>query len=358
MEKKAYYNRVMLKELMDILKEEKYNWLIDFVKKHKELDFQTGSNENDRGEIARSWFSIYRGTGRVITLQCGKRGILNIDAAEAYKKLDEDFYKKETWENNDVDVIKKRFECLLKEINNDPNDTFGSYYTDKDENKKEGYYQTLISRRYSLDCIEDDKFIILDKEFVIGYSGKDTKNIWLQGIKGSNINDWKKTQENNAREAVIGNKLGRFPEDIGNLGTECDFLGIGKDGSIILLELKRPEDTQKIYLSPLQVGHYGELTKQLINNEDDEYWNLFQKNIEKMFDQKVRLGLINPAWALPELKKEIKLAVVVGKDYEKEENKYPTPDCKKRFKAIRDVVDKSITLYINDKDGTLLKEPW
>ena len=56
--KEMYYNRSMSPNLVQRITKE-YQWLIDAVKHNPELDFQTGSNDND------SWFSVYRGTGRI-----------------------------------------------------------------------------------------------------------------------------------------------------------------------------------------------------------------------------------------------------------------------------------------------------
>ena len=95
-----YYNRVMDSNLTKLIKDD-YQWLIEYVKDHPELDFQTGSNAND------TWFSVYRGTGRVFTIK--KDGTLKADK----KYMDDlfpDFYQTPNKENLDE---------LMKKVSND-----------------------------------------------------------------------------------------------------------------------------------------------------------------------------------------------------------------------------------------------
>ena len=61
MKKEVYYDRVLKDELVEIIKE-RYQWLINYVKEHNELDFQVGSNKSE------TWFAVYRGTGRVLSI--------------------------------------------------------------------------------------------------------------------------------------------------------------------------------------------------------------------------------------------------------------------------------------------------
>ena len=154
MNKDAYYNRTICDDLFKKFKEGgELKWIIDYVYKKDCLDFQTGSNKHD------SWFSIYRGTGRVLTINI-KKGILTFNASKAYKVLNPTFYTKPTEEE---------FDRLLARIEEAENLT--RYYNETNE----GYYQTLIGRRYSLDCKENDEFVIFDKEFILGYDSKDIR---------------------------------------------------------------------------------------------------------------------------------------------------------------------------------------
>ena len=133
----VYYNRVMSEKFEKLIMKE-YKWLIEFVKKHKELDFQTGFDQKQN----KSWFSVYRGTSRILRITYNdKSERVKIDAAASYMKLDS--YPKQ--------LDEKRLEAYLKEINENPN--YGKYYIDSKGNRKEGYYQTLIARRYTFENI-------------------------------------------------------------------------------------------------------------------------------------------------------------------------------------------------------------
>ncbi|MCD8294080.1 MAG: hypothetical protein LUE27_02370, partial [Clostridia bacterium] len=203
------------------------------------------------------------------------------------------------------------------------------YYTTKDgKEKKEGYYQTLISRRYSLDCQPEDDLLIFDKEFKIGYKDDVIKKIWIDSIKH----------------------------------TECDFVGINKQGDLVLLELKRWEDGSKIYLSPLQVGTYYKQVAAFMEKYGEDMGNA----VIEMLEQKKRLGLIKPAWEQPRhLSGNVKLAVVVGCDpgnTHKRKEDMPSKEVKRRFIEVRDDVKndikQEITCFTCDNDGTLIEEIW
>ncbi|MBP5722910.1 MAG: hypothetical protein J6X18_04980 [Bacteroidales bacterium] len=306
-----YYNRVMHEDLTKLISE-KYQWLIEYVKNCPELDFQTGSNAND------TWFSIYRGTGRVLTIK--KNGSLIAD--EKYKGLFPSFYKSPN---------KNNLDCLMKEITKE--DDLKKYYIGKDGKKKEGYYQNLISRRYSLFCKPQDDFIIIDKEFVLGYSDDEIKKMETNPIKD---------KYDNIIESL---KKKKFGTGIKCPGAECDFVGLTKNGDILLLELKRYEDTSKIALSPVQVGKYVDLTENYLS----KYKTDFEKNVLEMVRQKVDLGILVPKFDIPKkISGRIIPAVVVGGN--------PTETAKERFIIARDMVKKpNIKLYTCSNDGELIE---
>ena len=137
-ENDAYYSRVMSSDVIARIKNE-FAWILEYVERHPELDYQTGSNASD------SWFSIYRGTGRLFTIKKDK-----VLAHPEYEHLCKEFYKHPSPETLD---------CLLSKVTDSAK--LGRYYISKGK-KKEGYYQNLISRRYSLFCKESDDFIIID----------------------------------------------------------------------------------------------------------------------------------------------------------------------------------------------------
>ena len=304
-----YYNRVMDSKLTDLI-DEKYKWLIEYVKEHSELDFQTGSNATD------TWFSVYRGTGRVFTLK--KDGTLKAD--KKYMGLFPDFYKVPNKENLDKLMDKVSSDLALKR-----------YYIAASGKKEEGYYQNLISRRYSLFCEKEDDFIIFDKEFVLGYSDDITKA--------------KITKDTNDKynDIVDKLKLKGFGTKIKAPGSECDFVGLTKDGDILMLELKQSGDTPKIALSPVQVGKYVDLTENYLSNYRDD----FEDCVKKMIKQKIDLDILKPQWDMPKkITGKIIPAVVVGGN--------PTKAAKERFKIARDMVKKTdIKLYTCNDKGEL-----
>ena len=309
--KYMYYHREISSDLESLINTD-YKWLIDEVIRNPELDFQIGSNDND------SWFSIYRGTGRVLTIK--RSGIIVADPK--YMKMHPTFYDKPD---------KNGLHELLDQIHKDTG--LGRYYIGADCKKKEGYYQNLISRRYSLFCEPEDDFIIIDKEFVLGYADDTIKKEITEPIKEK-------------YDGIIQTLACKYDycKHIKQSGTECDFVGLTREGDILLLELKRHEDTTKIYLSPLQTGKYDDLTKEFAKRYPED----FSCNIMNMVAQKKRMGILKPKWPIPaKTSGRIIPAVVVGGDASQE--------AKKRFVNVRDAVGKDITLYTCDEKGTLIK---
>lgn len=306
---KMYYNRV-IDPAIEALLLDKYRWLIQTVIENPELDFQTISSK----------VSIYRGTSSIASLN--KKGEMTAD--KAYMTLYPDFY------NNPTSLT---FTELLNKVHNDR--YFDSYYQSVDK-KMEGYYQNLISRRYTLNCKPSDDFIIIDKEFVIGYKDQSTKDTLLEKHKIKYDGFIRQIKEMYPSE--------RWPKTIKQSGEECDFLAITKDGDILLLELKRSGDTQKIYLSPLQVEKYADMTKALLDNYSDTFFTV----LKEMVEQKKRIGIINSVWEMPQkLSGNIKTAVVVGGN--------SSLEAKRKFQLVRDIVGKKTPYYTCNNDGTLIE---
>lgn len=309
--KEMYYDRSIREDLEENILTN-YKWMIDEVIKRPELDFQTGSNYND------SWFSVYRGTGRILTINASGR----IFAAPKYMELSPEFY-------NNPD--KNGLESLLSKINNDS--SLGRYYIDANGRRKEGYYQNLISRRYSFFCKEEDDFIIIDKEFVLGYCDDNIKQIIMKPIK-----------DKYNRIILSLSKKYDYCRNIKQPGTECDFVGLTRSGDILLLELKRHEDTTKIYLSPIQAGKYDDLTSEYVKRFYDDFCH----NVIDMVAKKIRMGILKPnKWKMPaKLSGKIIPAVVVGGK--------PSKEAIERFKIVRAAAGKDITLYTCDEQGNLI----
>ena len=312
----TYYDRKMDDAFVEsVLKD--YPWLIEFVKKTPEVDFQTGHDPKQR----RSWFSVYRGTGRVLTFKSSRRQYI-ITAADAYKEIAPKGFFESPTEGSFIkylDNIKKA-------------DKLTRYY-ESDNGKKEGYYQNLIGRRYTFNTTPEDDFIIIDKEMVVGFKDEPTKTEWNKEIIAQ-------------QEALIDKLMplynGQRPKS--QYG-EFDFLAMKWNGDIIIMELKQG-DPSKTALSPIQVRFYDEqfhkLQKELTDLSD---------NIMKMVQQKVELGIINipKGRSLPQkLSGRIETCVIVG-----EEAGLSDTICD-RFRVVKNIFLPEMKAYTCKPDGTLI----
>lgn len=316
MKEEVYYNRVLDSKLVDIIKEE-YQWIIEYVTKREELDFQVGSSKS------KTWFSVYRGTGCVLSIS--KTGKLS--AAEAYMKLLPEFYNSPTPE---------LFDELLEKIKKEPN--LGRYYINDEGEYKEGYYQNLIGRRYTFLNNDDDSFIIIDKELVIGFENTTIKKEWNESIVG----------QTDGVITKVRAEIKSLPKDIKNSYGEFDFLGLNWNGDIIIMELKQNAPT-KTYLSPIQIAYYNEQFKKLLDKITPE--KLYE-NIKGMIEQKIDLGVLRIPnnRQLPEkLSGKILNYLIVGEDQEL------SPEICDRYRKIREVVGLDIKSCTCKLDGTLIE---
>lgn len=317
----TYYDRTMDDSFISKVLYD-YPWIIKFVKKIPELDFQTGHDPRQ----GRSWFSVYKGTGRVITF-VSRRNSYKIDAADAYKKIAPiGFFEHPT---------EACFVEYLSNIRETPN--LQRYY-ESDKGKREGFYQNLIGRRYTFNTKTEDDFIIIDKEMVVGFKDEATKTAWNKDII-SNIEELIR----NLRRDYNGS----LPQDIHSKYGEFDFLAMTWDGDIIIMELKQ-DDPQKTYLSPIQVRFYYEQFKKLMKEDID----FLSANIMRMVQQKINLGIINipERKSLPnKLSKKIRTCVIVGED------KKLSQTVRDRFISVRDIFLPDMEAYTCESDGTLIK---
>lgn len=316
----TYYDRKMDDDFVAAVMEE-FSWLIDFVKRTPELDFQTGHDPKSK----RSWFSIYRGTGRVLTIESSsnKNGY-KLTAAEAYKRIaPSGFFTSPTKGGfkKYIDAIRKEKKLLR--------------YYESDSGKKEGYYQNLIGRRYSFNTKENDEFIIIDKEMVVGFKDEGTKKEWNERII---------YLQNTLIEKLKSNYKGRLPKEIKSEYGEFDFLALTWNGDIIIMELKQ-DDSTKTYLSPIQVRFYYEQFKKLMKEDKD-----LSSNIMMMVQQKVDLGIIiiPKGKTLPQkLSGNIYTYVIVG-----EEGGLSSTICN-RFRFVRDIFLPDMKAFRCEQDGTI-----
>ena len=159
----------------------------------------------------------------------------------------------------------------------------GKYYINEKGEKKEGYYQNLIAKRYSLFSKPGDDFVIFDKELVIGYEYSDTKWDVTRKLKQKYEDIASELQKRGENASKTGKRT--YPQNIKIAGDELDFVGLNKNGDIVLLELKRFEDTPKIYLCPMQIGLYDDILKK----HYADHFNDFGNTVIEMIWQKRNL---------------------------------------------------------------------
>ncbi len=277
-----YYNRTLSNSFSKLLEPNgSLRWLFDYVKNNPELDFLIGKNKS------REWISVYRGLSRVMTILKTKRPeIVKLDGAEAYKKIANNLYGNKNVSENFCDELSR----LVKEVST--NAKFDRYYN----NKKEGYFQNELSRKFGICGELGDDFAIVDKEAVIGYENLQEKENKFGKIQPV----YKELQGELSRKYAK-----RFGKNLAKkaIGNELDFLALDKQGNLLLIEYKHGGSTSGIYLSPLQIGMYYDLFLQIKLPE-------LAKSVNEMIDQRKKIGLINSQWKTPEIKKVVPILII------------------------------------------------
>ena len=298
------YNRTLDNDFAKLLfKKGELRWLYKHVEKQEDLDFLIGKSESDQ------WISVYKGLSRFIKIQPRKNGKIKIDGAKKYKSIKPELYG--TFSVDDF-KSKKTQETWLKDLKGLKDDLNKDPKFDKNyNNKKEGYYQNELSRKFGLEGKKDDDFVILDKEAVVGYlNQKEKEKHYVQLQKRYNEilaylskKDAKKFGKNLEKKSF---------------GNELDFIALDKKGNILLIEYKHGTNNSGIFLSPLQIGMYVDMFSDLPQKE-------FFKVIEEMFEQKKKIGLINSDWEKPKFKKIIPVLII---------SNYKKSTSKEKFKDV------------------------
>lgn len=281
-----YYNRKISNPFSALIEiSGKLRWLFDFVKNRDDLDFLIGKNNS------KEWISIYRGLSRILTITQSKNpNIIKIDGANAYKEMSISLYGEKNISCN----FKTEIENILNAVAINPK--FDRYY----KNKKEGYYQNILSRKYGILGRKNDDFVIIDKEVVVGYLNQKEKEKEFNKIQPK----YKQLQLD-----ISANNSKRYGKNLEKkaVGNELDFLALDKNGNILLIEYKHGTNTSGIYLSPIQIGMYYDI-----------FTNIPRKDLEEavfeMLIQKQKIGLICPTWVMPKKIKDI-IPVLVISEY-------------------------------------------
>lgn len=291
-----YYNRTLSKSFANLLEPNgDLRWLFDLVHKRSDFDFLIGRNNT------KEWISVYRGTSRLLTIiKTRYPDIIKLDGAQAYKDITPEFYGKRHSSEN----FKKQLLELVDIVSSNPR--FDSHFN----NKKEGYYQNELSRMYGICGKQDDEYVIIDKEAVIGYSNQQEKKSILAPLQAHYKDIIKELSASNPK------RFGKDLEKRKSVGNELDFIALDKQGNILLVEYKDGSRADGIYLSPFQIGAYFDL------------WNLLEKSaldfaIKEMFDQKKKIGLINSDWDMPALGNIVPVLIISNFNYKsKSKQKY------------------------------------
>ncbi len=284
------YNRKLSDSFCSLIKENgDLRWLFDFVKKREDLDLLLVKNKS--GEA----ISVYRGLSRIIKITTKKRSPnkIYIDGAKSYKDCFKELYGEKDVSCN----FKKEIELLLEKV--EGQEYFNRYYN----NKKEGYYQNILSRKYGILGNDNDDFVIIDKEAIISYKNQEEKNNYFG----------KAQQRYKQLQGKISDKNPtRFGKDLENksIGNELDFLALDQAGNILLIEYKHGTNTSGIYLSPLQIGLYYDIFEGYSKKKLEEA-------VFEMLKQKQEIGLINPNWKRPKSIKSIIPILIISEYNEK-----------------------------------------
>jgi hypothetical protein len=298
-----YYNRTLSGSFAKLIKPGgNLRWLFDLVHERNDLDFLIGQNNS------KEWISVYRGTSRLLTIiKTSKADLIRVDGAKAYKDLMPELYGK----RNTSDNFKETLLHLADIVSN--NSSFNGYYN----NKKEGYYQNELSRKYGIRGNPEDEYVIIDKEAVIGYEDQQEKNSILAPLQAHYKGIIKELSKYNPK------RFGKDLENKKSVGNELDFLALDNLGNILLIEFKDGSNTSGIYLSPFQIGAYLDL------------WNLlprpeFDNTTIQMLEQKKNIGLINPGKKKPKLGDIIPVLIISNYNYKS--------TAKQKYKEVMDFV--------------------
>lgn len=279
-----YYDRTLTDDFAKhIMPGGQLRWLYDFVKNRPDLDFLVVKNKDVEA------ISIYRGLTRIMTIKPTRNtGIVNIDAAPTYKEIAKEFFGVKSVSS----ITKEPIEFIINYLKaNGVNDR---YYG----NKKEGYYQNELSRKYGICSSKDSEFVIIDKEAIIGYENESEKKQIFSSLQDG----YKKLQCK-----ISKHDSKRYGQDLDKkaIGNELDFLALNKNGDIQLIEYKHGSNTSGIYLSPLQIGLYYDnfslLPKKVLHD-----------GITRMLEQKQRIGLINENWKKQEFSGKIIPVLIIS----------------------------------------------
>lgn len=140
---------------------------------------------------------------------------------------------------------------------------------------KEGLWQNRLSLMWGRDWAQADHFLLLDREFTLGFDNKDARNKYFAGLNAPYI----------AAHDVLCKGIGAgWARRSGAAPRELDFLALGPDGALTCVELKHGSNAGGIYWGPLQVGQYRDALQAALPQ--------IGNSISALIEQKIEVGLL------------------------------------------------------------------
>jgi hypothetical protein len=280
-----YYNRTLSNEFSDLLQTGgSLGWLTEFVKNHEELDLQTGRSSS------KEWIAVYYGLTRSVIIRKLKNSMIFIDTDEAFHALSQGLYGR----RKPTDNFKPELEEFLSVV--------APYFS---KNSKEDFIQTSFSRKYGICSKPDDEIVIIDRKPGKGFKNDDARSV----LAGYIQQDYK-----NLQKRIPEVYLKEYSGDLKSNIKELEFMGLDKDGNILLMEFRHGSDFPGIYTGFIQLGLYYDLFS-ILSRPQLEF------SVFDMLAQKQKIGLINAGWNKPSTFRRIIPVLVVCDNNEKSHSK-------------------------------------
>jgi hypothetical protein len=263
------YERLADEDLLRVLDRGGFaHSLVDFAKSGQyALDLQM------RGYAAKSnetWASLYVGLTKVLDLRhLPSKGFrLRVDKTWAtpqnhWKTKWASEWRDEEWMEREWPDVEAYLERVIPAIPK-------NYLI-------EGAVQSAISG------FNNDKMLIIDREAAVCYQNQSEKDLIKSKLEPPLLNAMKPPGD--------AKWWGTVPR---SLGGECDALAISDKGDLLAIEIKPRTATGTIRWSPLQVRYYADLFSEWVNAEHGVGEGMAANVIERMVEQRIRLGLIQP----------------------------------------------------------------
>jgi len=222
----------------------------------------------------------YHGRTSLLTIKLkvvGGNIKVNATANKAYNKCPEYKELMRTWVEVEDNKLRKAFLAYLPSAIDAANP---KYYGEGTE----GYWQNRLCIDWGLRALPSEKFIIIDRECVIGFVRTQDIDEFYRPLRKPYAEIRNRLQTN---ESKIFGKVREKP-----FGDELDMLALDKQKNLVVIELKYGNNLSGICWGPLQVLAYRDAFKSKLVE--------IAQDIKDLVTQKVSLGLL-PRAALSRL---------------------------------------------------------